>query len=141
METAVATFLADTSALARLHHDDVAARVTPMFIGGRIATCATIDLEVLVTARSAEEHEEMWFDRQLLPRAPITEAVLDRAVEIQGALAATGRHRGLSTTDLVTAAAAEQMGLTVLHYDHDFDLIAEVTGQPTEWVVPRGTVP
>ena len=43
--------------------------------------------------------------------------------------------------DLLVAAAAERAGLTVLHYDQDFDLIAEVTGQPTEWVVPRGSVP
>ena len=42
--------------------------------------------------------------------------------------------------DLIIAAAAEQAGLTVLHYDDDFDLIAEVTGQPMEWVV-QGTVP
>jgi len=27
-----------------------------------------------------------------------------------------------------------------LHYDADFDLIAGVTGQPTEWIVPRGSV-
>ncbi|GMV07607.1 MAG: hypothetical protein AMXMBFR53_38820 [Gemmatimonadota bacterium] len=37
-------------------------------------------------------------------------------------------------------AAAEAAGLTVLHYDADFDRIGEVTRQPTEWVVPRGTV-
>jgi predicted nucleic acid-binding protein len=137
----VATHLADTSVVARLQHDDVAARVNPMFIGGRIATCATIDLEVLVIARSAEEHDEIWFERQLMPRAPITEACMERAIEVQGALAASGQHRGVSPIDLVTAAAAEAAGLTVLHYDHDFDLIAEVTGQPMEWVVPRGTVP
>ncbi len=137
----MATHLADTSALGRLHHDDVAARVNPMFLGGRIATCAVVDLEVLLMARSASEHGEIWFERQLLPRAPVTEAGLDRAVEVQGELAATGLHRRVTPTDLVTAAAAEQAGLTILHYDHDFDLIAEVTGQPTEWVVPRGTVP
>jgi predicted nucleic acid-binding protein len=124
-----------------LHHDDVAARVHPMFLGGRIATCAVVDLEVLVTARNEREHEEMWFERQLLPRAPITEACLDRAIEVQGELAAHGRHRGVSTSDLVTAATAEQAGLTVLHYDADFDLIGQITGQPMEWVVPRGTVP
>jgi predicted nucleic acid-binding protein len=137
----VATHLADTSALARLHHDDVAARVTPMFIGGRIATCAVVDMEVLVTARNGAEHAEMWADRQLLPRAPVTEAVMDRAIEVQGELASAGRHRGVSPTDLVMAAAAELAGLIVLHYDHDFDLIAAATGQPMEWVVPRGTVP
>jgi len=137
----VATHLADTSALARLHHDDVAARVNPMFLGGRIATCGIVDLEVLVTARDAAEHEEMSFDRQLLPRAPIDEPCFDRAVEVHGDLAARGLHRGVPTTDLLIAAAAEQAGLTVLHYDRDFDLIGEVTGQPMEWVVPRGTVP
>jgi hypothetical protein len=137
----VATHLADTSALARLHHDDVAARISPMFLGGRIATCALIDLEVLVTARSGPEHDEIWFDRQLLPRAPITEACTSRAAEVQGRLAHQGRHRGVPLIDLVVAAAAEQAGLTVLHYDRDFDLIADVTGQAMEWVVPRGTVP
>jgi predicted nucleic acid-binding protein len=139
--TAVATFLADTSALARLHHDDVAARVHPMFLGGRIATCAVVDLEVLVTARTGAEHEEMWADRQLLPRAPITDTCTDRAIEVQGELADRGLHRAVPTTDLVIAAAAELAGLTVLHYDGDFEIIAEVTGQPVEWVVPRGTVP
>jgi len=112
-----------------------------MFTGGRVATCASVDLEVLVTARNGAEHEEMWFERQLLPRAPITEAVMERAIEVQGELAAAGRHRGVSPIDLITAAAAEQSGLTVLHYDRDFDRIAELTGQPVEWVVPPGTVP
>jgi predicted nucleic acid-binding protein len=137
----VATHLADTSALARLHHDDVAARIHPMFLGGRVATCAVVDLEVLVTARDEREHEEMWFERQLLPRAPITESCMERAIEVHGLLAGTGRHRGVPALDLVTAAAAEHAGLVVLHYDRDFDLIGEVTGQPMEWVVPAGTVP
>ena len=43
-------------------------------------------------------------------------------------------------TDLVIAAAAESADLVVLHYDHDFDLIADVTGQPTEWILEAGTV-
>ncbi|MEO6318402.1 MAG: PIN domain nuclease [Acidimicrobiales bacterium] len=137
----MATHLADTSALGRLHHDDIAARVSPMFLGGRIATCAIVDLEVLRAVRSLHEHEEVWFERQLLPRAPIIEATTDRAIEVQGQLARLRRHRGVPISDLVIAAAAELAGLTVLHYDHDFDLIAEVTGQPAEWVVPRGTVP
>jgi predicted nucleic acid-binding protein len=38
------------------------------------------------------------------------------------------------------AAAAEQSGLILLHYDSDFDLISRVTDQPCEWVVPAGTV-
>jgi len=41
--------------------------------------------------------------------------------------------------DLLVAPTAKAAGLTVLHYDRDFDLIAEVTGQPCEWIVPAGT--
>jgi hypothetical protein len=27
-----------------------------------------------------------------------------------------------------------------LHYDADYDRISEVTGQPTQWVRPRGSL-
>jgi hypothetical protein len=125
----------------RIHHDDVAARTESMFISGRIATCAIVDLEVLRAARDVHHHEEISFERHLLPRAPITEACTNRAIEVQGKLCARGQHRGVPISDLLIAAAAERDGLTVLHYDHYFDLIGEITGQLMEWVVPRGTVP
>ena len=80
-------------------------------------------------------------DRALLPRVPIGDECFARAVEVQGALADQGLHRSVGLEDLLIAAAAEQAGLTVLHYDRDFDLIGKVTGQPMEWVVPPGTVP
>ena len=49
-----------------------------------------------------------------------------------------GQHR-LPLPDLIVAATAEFGNATVLHYDHDYDLIAGVTGQPTQWIVARGT--
>jgi predicted nucleic acid-binding protein len=54
-------------------------------------------------------------------------------------LARSGQHR-VPIPDLIIAAAAEAAGLTLLHYDHDFDRIADVTQQPAEWVVQRGSV-
>ena len=54
--------------------------------------------------------------------------------------AARSQQRGAKIADLLIAAAAESAELVVLHYDHDFDLIAAVTGQPVEWVVPAGSV-
>jgi len=69
------------------------------------------------------------------------QAVLDRAVDVQDALAVRSRHRGAKIADLLIAAAAEAAGLVVLHYDRDFELIAEVTGQPVEWVLAAGAVP
>jgi predicted nucleic acid-binding protein len=62
--------------------------------------------------------------------------VVDRALEVQARLAATPQHRSVPLPDLLVAACAESAGLTVLHYD----AIAAITGEPTRWVVPRGSV-
>ena len=62
-----------------------------------------------------------------------------RAKQVQRLLASK-HQRGRKLPDLLVAAAAEDRGLTVLHYDADFDLIAALTGQPCEWVVPAGSI-
>ena len=62
-----------------------------------------------------------------------------RARQGQRMLASRGL-RGRKVPDLLVAAAAEEAGLTVLHYDADFDFISRATGQPCEWVVPAGTI-
>ncbi len=61
-----------------------------------------------------------------------TPAIEDRAIEVQTILADHGQHRAPSVPDLIVAATAELVGLTVLHLDQDFELIAAVTGQATE---------
>jgi predicted nucleic acid-binding protein len=115
-------------------------RLGPIIEAGEAATCGIVELEVLYSAKNHREHEEFRKRRALAyERIPIDDAVLDRAVDVQGKLARKGRHR-LPIPDLVIAAAAERSSLVVLHYDTDYDLIAEVTGQPMEWVVPRGAV-
>jgi predicted nucleic acid-binding protein len=136
-----ARYLAAESALARVHLDPVARRVGPLFLAGEVATCGIVDLELLFSARSSPDYLAILRDRLSLPRAEVGEAQLERAVEVQTTLARRGQHRGVSLPDLLIAAAAEAAGLTVLHYDQDFDLVAEVTGQACEWVVPRGSVP
>lgn len=55
-------------------------------------------------------------------------------------LLAQRSQRGRKVPDLLVAAAAEELDVAVLHYDADFDLIAQATGQRCQWVVPRGTV-
>ena len=67
-----------------------------------------------------------------MPVEYLTPAIEDRAVEIVTLLADQIRHRAPSIPDLIIAATAELSGLTVLHLDKDFDLIAEITGQPME---------
>lgn len=75
-----------------------------------------------------------------MPIAYLRPATEDRAVEVQLLLAERGLHRAPSVADLLLAATAESEGLTILHVDKDFELIAEITGQPIERlaVVPAG---
>ena len=67
-----------------------------------------------------------------MPVEYLTPAIENHAVDVQLRLAESGQHRAPSIPDLLIAATAELAGLTVLHVDKDFDLIAGVTGQPTE---------
>ena len=135
-------YLLDKSALARIRHASVAKAVEPLFDAGLVATCSITDLEVLYSARDPDEYEHILTRRrQAYVLLPLTQAVCDRAVEVQRELAVTSAHRGPAIPDLLIAACAEAHGATVMHYDTDYDLISGVTGQPTVWVVPRGTVP
>jgi predicted nucleic acid-binding protein len=68
----------------------------------------------------------------MMPVEYLTPAIEDRALEVQLLLANKGRRRAPSIPDLIIAATAELAGLTVLHLDKDFDLIAELTGQASE---------
>ncbi len=133
-------FLADKSALARMQLDPVKARLGQLIEAGEVATCAVVDLEILYSARNYEEHHSIRGRRRLAyERIELTEATFERAIDVQAELARTGRHR-IPIPDLIVAAAAESAGLIVLHYDADFDRIAEITGQATEWVVQRGSL-
>lgn len=132
-------YLADKSALARLHHREVADRLGPLLVDGLVATCPIIDLEVLYSARSLADYEEILTERRALPSYPLTEHVTNRAIEVQHQLARRGQHR-IPLPDVLIAAVAEINDLTVMHYDTDYDRIAEVTNQPVVWVVPRGSI-
>lgn len=101
----------------------------------RIATVTL--LEVGYSARSATDlHAGL--DGPPVGSMPIesaTPVAEDRAVEVLRLLADRGHHRAPSVPDLIVAAIAESAGLVVLHHDKDFDLIAEVTGQPVQRLV------
>ena len=133
-------YLIDKSALARMKHPSVQARLAPVIAAGEAATCAIVELEVLYSTRSRDEHARTRARRQLAYRnIELTGAIFERAIEVQGLLAIQGRHR-LPIPDLIIAAAAEAARMTVLHYDADFDTIAAVTRQAMEWVAPRGSL-
>jgi predicted nucleic acid-binding protein len=138
---AVATHLADKSALARMNDDTVARRLGPMIEAGLIGTCAIIELEVRFSARSHTDYEQIARDRGLgYESFPMPDEIWDRALEVQWALSERGQLRAVKFPDLLIAATAERHGVVVIHYDADYDLIAGVTDQPCEWVVPHGSV-
>jgi predicted nucleic acid-binding protein len=139
---AVATHLADTSALARLRHEPVAAVLGPMIEAGLIATCGVIEFELGWAARSSSEFDELRADRDAgYEWLPAHNEDWRRALDVQADLWRSGQIRAVGFPDLLIAAVAERERVTVLHYDSDYDLIAKVTAQPVQWVVPRGTVP
>ena len=130
--------LADTSALARVpHHEGVRLQLLEPLMSGAIACCEITRLEMGLTARNVSEHAELGELLDALPRVTITSADYARAWEVQGLLTGHGVHRGVGVPDLLVAACAERLGLTVVHCDSDFDLISEVTGQPVRWAVDR----
>ncbi|HEY2079620.1 MAG TPA: PIN domain nuclease [Streptosporangiaceae bacterium] len=138
----VASHLADTSALARLRHAAVASVLGPLIEAGLVATCGVIEFELGWATRTADEFDEVRADRQAGYEWLAThDEDWHRALAVQAALWRGGQIKAVGFPDLVIAAVAERERVTILHFDSDYDLIAQVTGQPTQWVVPRGTVP
>lgn len=132
-------YLVDTSVLARAGQISVGRRLDELALRGQFWTCRIIDLELAYATRS-NDVPALVAARRALPEVPVSPAVMDRALDVMDAMAASGAHRGAKPVDFVIAAAAELGGLAVLHYDEDFERIARVTGQAATWVASRGTL-
>jgi len=132
-------YLIDTSVLHRLKNDEVLTKVRALALNGEIARCSITDLEYLYSARNEEEWEgashllSRFFTIEIQPEH------FTRAVQVQRILAQKSQ-RGRKIPDLIIAAVAEQLDLTLLHYDTDFDHIADITGQRSEWIIPAGQI-
>jgi predicted nucleic acid-binding protein len=130
----VTTWLADKSALVRLAASPDAAEWATRIERGLVRITTVTRLEAGYSARSGPDLRA-GFQRPPLSSMPVeylTPAVEDRAVEVLTLLSDRGQHRAPSIPDLIVAATAELAGLTLLHLDKDFELIAEITGQPVE---------
>ncbi|MFF1506123.1 PIN domain nuclease [Streptomyces sp. NPDC058326] len=136
------TYLVDTSAAVRIiAKKSVQDQWRKFAVEGVIALCDLTELELLYSAQSANDRlakEELL--GQLFNWTAVPDGVYSRARRVQHMLTNRGEHRSAGPVDLLVAATAELSGLTLLHYDRDFETIARVTGQPTEWVAPPGTV-
>ena len=132
--------LADTSVLTRFRRPEIDAEPARAVVGGLVHTCAIVRLELMRGAGDRARWRATADNLRSLPDVAITAEVIARAEAVQGLLAEHGHHTEVKVPDLVIAAAAELASLPVVHYDRDFDLIAGVTGQPTRWVVRRGSI-
>jgi predicted nucleic acid-binding protein len=138
---AVTRYLADKSALARLHLPAVREELEPLLTRALVGICGVTELEMLYSARNIQERARMREQLQAsLERVDIPADVWEQASEIQEALAEQAEHRSASIPDLIVAATARAGGLEILHYDRDFETIARYTEQPARWIVPPGTV-
>jgi predicted nucleic acid-binding protein len=131
--------LVDTSVLTRLARPSVRDVVEPMARAGQLARPTICDLEVGYAARNTDEWDRLTGALDAFEVVETSSAHVTRALQVQRLLAARSQ-RGRKLPDLLVAAAAEALNLTVLHYDANFEHISAVTGQAHQWVVPAGTV-
>jgi predicted nucleic acid-binding protein len=132
-------YLLDTSAWSQLRLVAAArTRFTELLRTNEVATCPVAAGELLYSARSQAQLREQRRQLEKLLWLETTNDAQERVLALQDDLARRGHHRSVGVVDLLVAATAEAHWATVLHYDGDFERIAQLTGQPQEWIVPRG---
>jgi predicted nucleic acid-binding protein len=138
----VATYLIDTSVWHRRSNAAVIARLADLFAADEVAIAEPVRLEVLFSARSAQEYDAVSRELDGLRQVPCGNQELRRALEVQRLLAhkAGLHHRSVKIPDLLIAATAELADLAVLHYDEDYERVGALTGQPTRWIAERGSI-
>lgn len=131
---ALTSWLVDKSALVRIPESPDREEWVSRTERGLLHLCTITRLEVAYSGRSAAEINQQFAQAPLAHMLidHFTPTIEERAMQVLQLLAERGRHRAAGLGDLLIAATAEAHGLTVLHVDHDFELIAEVTGQSVE---------
>ncbi|MDJ0344664.1 PIN domain nuclease [Streptomyces sp. H10-C2] len=130
----VADYLIDTSALARILLRQAAEEWERRIGAGLVALCDLTELELLYSARSAKDREIIQEHLAQFAWCPMPEGIYRRARVVQEQLTTKGEQRSAGAVDLLLAAVAEQSGLTLLHFDRDFETIARTTGQPVRMI-------
>jgi predicted nucleic acid-binding protein len=135
-------YLADTSAVVRiLRSRELLAHCVDAIGDGAVAVCPITELEHYFGVRSKADHEQQVGRlRETFSWVVMPQQVFEYAAEVQEALIEKGTHRSAGPIDLLTAATAQRHGLTLLHYDADFEQVAAVTGQPIFWVARPGSI-
>jgi predicted nucleic acid-binding protein len=106
-----------------------------------IAVCLPFLLEAGYSAQSAPKYRAMMAKFDKLPRIAIDRNVEEMALQAQRELAEMGHHR-LAPVDVMIAVCADRAEAGVLHYDRDYDTLAQHTSLvfESEWLAPPGTL-
>ncbi|MGH2853872.1 MAG: PIN domain nuclease [Solirubrobacteraceae bacterium] len=109
---------------------------------GLVGTCPMVMFELFASARSGADFDRMQEELDVLRLYQVGQSQWRRALDVYRELAHQGgaHQRSVGHEDLLIAAAAESAGVELLHYDEDFERIAAITGQPTRWIAPRGSL-
>jgi len=132
----------DTSAWSRAHHPQVREPWTRALLADRLRISPAVRLEILFSARDGESLDMLAEALSAVRTAPLTTAVLRAAEDSMRTLAqrSAGAHR-IPIVDYLVAAAAQESGGAVLHYDRDYDTLAEVMEFEPIWLAPPGSLP
>ncbi|NKY55965.1 PIN domain nuclease [Nocardia flavorosea] len=136
------SYLIDTSAAVRVLRDPALRKTWhESLTAGVIAFCDVVELELLYGAQSLGDRlRKKELIGELFGWVITPDNLWVRAHQVQQLLTERGGHRSAGVADLAIAATAESNNLALLHYDRDFETVAEVTGQPTQWIAPPGTI-
>lgn len=136
--------LADTSLFWRAAHPAVAPLWTEATRSERLVSCGALALEVLFSGRNAAEVEQLHAEltrgmRFVEIESGVWRTALRAQLELAGVLERFHRRPPI---DYLIAATAHHHGLGVLHYDRDYDLIAEHSSLEFEsrWVSEPGSL-
>lgn len=133
----------DNSAFQRGAHPSVRSEWLQALEAGQLYKTPMLQLEVLYSARNANEYAELREELEAFHSLPLTPIAVEAALAAQQELATrhAGFHR-LAHTDYLIAAIAWQNDLAVLHYDQDFDRIARhsLLDFASVWIAPSGSL-
>lgn len=134
--------LIDTSAWARASHEDTRKRWIEALFGDRLRLSPLVRAEILLSARSGQDFDLLADRLDTIRPAPLSASVVRAAEAGMRSLAhrSAGAQR-LPIVDYLVAAAAQELGVAVIHYDRDYDTLAEVMEFESVWLAPPGTMP
>lgn len=132
----------DTSAWSRAYLPAVRDEWIEALLGDRMRLSPAVKLEILLSARDPHSFDATQGELDALRAAPLSSSVLRAAERSMRALAhrSAGTHR-IPIVDYLVAAAAQELGIAVLHYDAHYDLLSEVMDFESLWLAPAGSLP